>query len=340
MVGARTEPVTTGDKTGHRRVSVRLLLPLLNYARTTSVDLVALLSENEIDPAILASRTAFVPASAALRLFESAERLLGSDVGFRAVESVDYRFLEFLRSESEFVVLQLLLTAQTVGEGLSPLVEAYDLSHDLFSLAMEPRADGVFLRATMNGPRPTPTFIEVAFGCHTAPIAALTTPAVRPRIELAHALRPGIPPSPLRGVDVRFGAPSDGLFFSHAALQARMRTANATLAARALEVARELRQGLGASASARVRQHIAALLEEGHATAVSAARAMGVSVRHLARLLAAEGTSHRELLDEVRVEHASRLQAQGLAASEIATRLGYSDVTAYRRAQRRWPKRG
>ena len=62
-----------------------------------------------------------------------------------------------------------------------------------------------------------------------------------------------------------------------------------------------------------------------------------VSVRTLQRQLAQEGSSFSAILDEQRRHHAIRLVRQHQASLEsVAEKLGYSDVTNFSRAFRRW----
>ncbi len=87
----------------------------------------------------------------------------------------------------------------------------------------------------------------------------------------------------------------------------------------------------------RVRDQILAELHGGNPSAACVASKLGISVRHLARLLRAEGTSHQRLLDETRAALARRyLGDEHRRADEVATLLGYSEVSALRRARKRW----
>ena len=62
-----------------------------------------------------------------------------------------------------------------------------------------------------------------------------------------------------------------------------------------------------------------------------------MTARTLARRLEAEGTSFRELREEVRRRHAEDyLRSTTTTATEIAISLGFSDVTAFARAFKRW----
>jgi AraC-like DNA-binding protein len=59
--------------------------------------------------------------------------------------------------------------------------------------------------------------------------------------------------------------------------------------------------------------------------------------RTLNRLLQAEGTSFKRVLDEARYQIArQRLRDTRLSIQELAATLGYADATAFTRAFRRW----
>lgn len=67
---------------------------------------------------------------------------------------------------------------------------------------------------------------------------------------------------------------------------------------------------------------------------------LGCSCRTLRRHLAQEGTSLRDLLDDVRLERAAVELAHGeLPLAELAAELGFSDQTAFTRAFSRWTGR-
>ncbi len=66
-------------------------------------------------------------------------------------------------------------------------------------------------------------------------------------------------------------------------------------------------------------------------------RALGLSSRTVQRALAEEGTSFRRIFGEVRADLAHKYLAQStLAVGQIAELLGYSDMSAFSRAFRRW----
>jgi AraC-like DNA-binding protein len=86
-----------------------------------------------------------------------------------------------------------------------------------------------------------------------------------------------------------------------------------------------------------LRREIARLLVKGKSGIEHLADATGTSVRTLQRRLKDIGVSFNDLLNDVRKTLAlNLLENQTLALSEIAFSLGYSEVSAFNHAFRRW----
>ncbi|BBY53185.1 AraC family transcriptional regulator [Mycobacterium koreense] len=66
------------------------------------------------------------------------------------------------------------------------------------------------------------------------------------------------------------------------------------------------------------------------------AQRLATSSRTLRRQLEAEGTSFRRLLDEVRHHLGTELLRNGMTVEQVAGRLGYTDVSNFSHAFRRW----
>ncbi len=89
--------------------------------------------------------------------------------------------------------------------------------------------------------------------------------------------------------------------------------------------------------SARVRAWLVETHTSGLPAAPQAARALALSPRTLHRRLEEEGTSFRTLLDQFRREKAVELLASGRhGIADVAFLLGYSELSAFYRAFRRW----
>jgi AraC-like DNA-binding protein len=67
------------------------------------------------------------------------------------------------------------------------------------------------------------------------------------------------------------------------------------------------------------------------------AHALGLSSRTLRRRLEQEGVSYRDIVETALRERSERLLAEtDLQVSEVAFRAGYTDVSNFTRAFRRW----
>lgn len=71
-------------------------------------------------------------------------------------------------------------------------------------------------------------------------------------------------------------------------------------------------------------------------TLASVARRLKLPIRTAQRRLEREGTSWSELVDRARRERVRELELAALAEKEIAYLVGFADVSALRRARRRW----
>jgi AraC-like DNA-binding protein len=89
--------------------------------------------------------------------------------------------------------------------------------------------------------------------------------------------------------------------------------------------------------TAQVREILSGQRELRRVTAVHVARRMGLGARTLARRLADEQTSYRDVLDDVRKRAALEALARGdRAIGDIAQALGFASPQGFHRAFRRW----
>ncbi len=94
------------------------------------------------------------------------------------------------------------------------------------------------------------------------------------------------------------------------------------------------------SESARVRAWLVEAHGRGAPQAEEAAKALAMSVRTLHRRLKQEGTTFRQLLDQFRHERAlALLTTRRHSIADVAFLLGYSELSAFYRAFRRWTGR-
>ena len=144
------------------------------------------------------------------------------------------------------------------------------------------------------------------------------------------------------GTRVRFEQTHTALVFPTAALELPMVHAEAGLHATLCRYADQLLAQLSTHkpVAHRVRSLLRERIVEGEhsqATLPSMASALRTSTRSLRRKLEHEGTSHSDLVDDVRRELAIGYLAQAeLDLSQIAFRLGFAYSPAFHRAFRRW----
>lgn len=138
---------------------------------------------------------------------------------------------------------------------------------------------------------------------------------------------------------VYFGEPFDGLRFPAAFLDTPIRMADAGLLQILTRYAEEClqRHADAPSLTGRVRRLIASGLGSGLASAEEVAGRLGLSTRTLQRRLLDEGHQFSDLVDDTRRELAARYLGDArISLTDAAFLVGYSDLTAFHRAFRRW----
>jgi AraC-like DNA-binding protein len=178
--------------------------------------------------------------------------------------------------------------------------------------------------------------VEYMLGQIVTLLAAVSGGAARPReVRLAHLRTAGASSPSALGVEPRYGALADEIELDPGAATVALPRRDDDLAAffdRTIE-----REEPPSGVIAEVR----ALVDDGDAVGARSeakiARALAMSTRTMRRRLAAEGTSLRALVDQVRREVAtSEIDDARLSLAALAMRLGFSDQTAFHRAFRRW----
>jgi AraC-like DNA-binding protein len=138
---------------------------------------------------------------------------------------------------------------------------------------------------------------------------------------------------------IRWGATRTAIAFSAGQLDTPLAHANPALSATLHRHAEQLLAGMSSSRTfaSRVREHVVAALQTAEPTAEDVARGLKMSERTLRRRLQEDGTSFTDLVSDVRRELSlSYLNDQRLSLTEIAFLLGFSNVSAFHRAFRRW----
>jgi AraC-like DNA-binding protein len=138
---------------------------------------------------------------------------------------------------------------------------------------------------------------------------------------------------------LRFSAPFNGFVFDRSYLQMPMPTADHKLHALMQKHAELLLAELpkAESVTEKVRALVAEQLSGGNPSVEHLAEVLHMSPRTLGRKLEHEGTTFKELLDDLRRRMALRyVGGHDLGLSEIAFLLGFSQTAAFHRAFKRW----
>ena len=138
---------------------------------------------------------------------------------------------------------------------------------------------------------------------------------------------------------VRSGYAWAGIRFDAAVLERPMKTANAAMERLMRHYGDLQLAGLDTQGDelARLRRHIAQLVVEGDNSVERLAQSLGWSVRTLQRRLAARSLNYSDLLAQVRKTLAlNLLENPSLGIAQIAYCLGYSEVSTFNHAFRRW----
>jgi AraC-like DNA-binding protein len=277
------------------------------------------------------------PLSCVRALLELAAARAGEGVGVQLAEAVP---------DGTYDTAELLVrTAPSVAEGLAALVRAGALINPVGRFELRAPDGRLELHYDVPGCRDalgphmneyTLVYILRALGrvVHgpLAPVAAwLPHRARRERPDVAVAL----------GCPVRFGAATLGFALTTAVAARSLASADAVVF-RYLERQAEARLAqLGArTATATVAEAIESAVGLADADLARVARHLATTARTLQRRLGDEGTSFRDVLDQVRQRHAERLMVAGLPSARVADVLGFSDTRALRRALARWTHEG
>jgi AraC-like DNA-binding protein len=136
---------------------------------------------------------------------------------------------------------------------------------------------------------------------------------------------------------LRFGMPSNGILLDAAQLTLPLLRDDPTVRAAFEAYAREQLDCLATGVRRRIVDVAAEELRAGKLTMTSVSHRLGLSAATLRRRLEDEGTTFREIVDEVRRGLAEQhLVDRRFGIGEIAFLLGFSNVSAFNKAFRRW----
>ncbi|EEE37217.1 transcriptional regulator, AraC family, putative [Rhodobacteraceae bacterium KLH11] len=138
---------------------------------------------------------------------------------------------------------------------------------------------------------------------------------------------------------VRFGAERMEIILSLPSLEIPVPTYDPSLRAHLLAYGERLlaeRHSPAQQTRAQIEGLITRSMPGGIIQAEEAAAQLGLSPRTLSRRLTSEGTSYREIVEDLRCDLAQTFIKNGMNLSEVSYVLGYSDQAAFSTAFKRW----
>jgi AraC-like DNA-binding protein len=317
-------------------ILVRAVSKIIDAAAAYGVEPEELYRAVGLEQAILADPDNRIPFAQLVALYERAADLTGDDAfGLHVGERVDPKLFDVLG--------YMVVNSPTLGESLNRLVRY----HSIWS-------DGAFFTLNTRDSHTSLTYeyfdeqidesrqdcemtlsIAVSFGRRVTGIE--WTPR---EVSFRHSRPKSITEHQrIFRAPIRFNSPSNELIFDTSLLALPMATADPGLSTILERHAQELlaRSPHQGGLIEQVRHLLGESLSGGDPRLERISQKLGISVRTLQRRLREEGTSHQDLLDEVRSDLSRRyLQESRLAICEVAYLLGFSEPSAFHRAFRRW----
>ncbi|MBZ4333423.1 AraC family transcriptional regulator [Corallococcus sp. AS-1-12] len=319
-------------------VTSLLLAPHVEVARRHDVPLDDLYSAHHVEPAHLQDPEVRVPLALVYDIWREMGRGRGEPhLGLRLAAEYDSRRFD--------VIGYVVASARTVGEALDAILRYQRLLFSFQPLSLV--IDGDEARFVTQPPPAGPgtsmpgDLEDFTLGGILTILRRLLRRDVVPRsVRLRHPAPADTRPyRRFFNTEPEFGAEVNEFAFDAGLLSSPVPGADPSLHR---VVARHADDLLARAPSSlhfvdEVRRQVLQSLRLGMPTAADVARGLSLSSRSLARRLADEGTSLSSLIDEVRRELAlTWLRQADRKTLDIAFMLGFSEVSAFHRAFRRW----
>jgi AraC-like DNA-binding protein len=333
-------PRTRAPLVAESTCSVQVIRPFARYLARLGLDCEGLLGRHGLSTALLQERDLRVPHPAANALMREAMALSGDPaIGVRAArcdEPGDFDVVEYAAAN-----------CASVGEALKLAARFMALWHDGIVMELDVVPPLATLRVRGIGAVPhEPAGIEFLFASLLTYGSRSVGHPTRPlRVDLAHPCPDGLRDTGIYEEafrEVRFGCDEHAMWINSAALDLPHRAPDRSL----LQILTHHADGLLRQLSSRphgfaerARAVIAETLLAGNSGAEQVARRLAVSLRTLHRRLAEEGTSHGDLVDDVRRTQAMlHLSSNRFSIGEISFLLGFAHPNGFHKAFKRWTR--
>ncbi len=315
-----------------RRLSIRLVWPFFRLVGVNPAGL-EILGREGIGAAEFANPDTRIRHRAAIELLERTVELTGDgSIGLRAGQSIEPGDLDALEYAAR--------SCPTLGDAIRCSNRYMQLMNEAAETDLVTRGDEVVWSFRTNDGVPQPAAANDFVVACADRFARLYTGVGEPagEVRLMHAAPPHAREyERLFRTRIRFGAAHNAIVFPRAALELPMNSADRRFHFAFDMYAQQLLERIPQTVAGRARQVAVAELRGGQLSMASVARTLGMSVPTLRRRLADEGVSYSDLVDDVRRELVQQyLHDPQVAVGEMAFLLGFSHVTAFYKAFRRW----
>lgn len=318
-------------------VTAPLLWPLVLALRALNVDADAVLARSNVTLAALQDPDTRVPAVDALGMMQAAIDISGDEnLGLK---------LSQMYEPGMFAVLDYLAhSSTTLREAIERLCRYERIHQNGVRTTLRVEDNRAVLQQDLLVPFPVTRHV-IENGLANALVIGRKLTGLQ-LVPLDVCFTHEAPPDTTEHVRLfgrmpRFGAETNALIFEARWLDQRLVKANPALAETLERHARDLLDKLSRSQSTAdlVRDALTVLMRDGDTSVHHVAKHLGLTGRTLQRRLADEGTSFKDVIEELRVALSLRyLDEPSLGIEDVALMLGFSDSRAFRRAFRRWQK--
>jgi AraC-like DNA-binding protein len=317
-------------------VQAKAVEKIVNAAAARGVQPQSLYDAVKLDPAVLLDPDNRIPFAQLVALYEKAAELTGDDnFGIHLGQTVNLTAFD--------VVGYCALNSQTLGAAFARVTRYHSIWTDgaLFTVETGSHTSAIVYSYTDTSIHDHRQDAEITLAIVTTLCRNIASPDFAPTsVEFQHDAPRNISEHlRLFRCPVEFGASSNKLSFPSSFLSLPIAKADARLCALLDRHAEELLAKFPPQHSLvdQVRSIIAGELRGGDPALERVADQLSVTPRTLQRKLQDLGTSHNELLDQMRRQLAMRyLREQEMAICEVAYLLGFSESSSFHRAFKRW----
>jgi AraC-like DNA-binding protein len=321
-------------RTAEPTISIRLVWPFTRVLGGYSTEL-AIIQASGLKKAEFANPDTRIP-------FRLAVELLGVSIDKSGDPALGLHAGELIEPGDLDVVEYAARHCATAREGILCSARLIRLLHEAVDVELVEEGEQASWRATIHGPGARPAGLyEFIIAVNLVVARRMIGMRVLPlEVHFSHT----VPSSAAEyarffGCPVVLGHESNEIVMVRQALDAPLPLADPDLRAAFEQHGDQLlaRLPTAESIGSKVRKLTIASLGEGDVGMEAIAKRLHMSVATLRRRLKDEGTTHSQILDDLRFELAKRyLRRPDLAVSEIAYSLGFSHVNAFHKAFKRW----